>query len=141
MDREEALALLARLHSAQNSFYSGGGEGELHALLTPDITWHVPGSNLIAGTYRGRGEVTGYFTRRRDLAGNTFRITRRDVLTGVGNVIAALSDGEATLAGTARRWSTVGLYRVAAGRVAECWLLPTDPVLFDQIWSLGGRDI
>jgi ketosteroid isomerase-like protein len=140
VDREEALALLARLHSAQNSLYSGGDEGELHALLTSDITWHVPGSNLIAGTYRGRGEVIGYFTRRRDLAGHTFRITRRDVLTGVGNVIAALSDGEATLAGAARRWSTVGLYRVVAGRVAECWLLPTDPVLFDQIWSLPGRD-
>jgi ketosteroid isomerase-like protein len=135
MDRGEALALLARLHGAQNSFYSGGDQGELHALLTQDITWHVPGSNLIAGTYRGHGEVIGYFTRRRNLAGNTFRITRRDVLTGAGDMIAALSDGQATLAGTPRRWSTVGLYRVIAGRVAECWLLPTDPVLFDQIWS------
>jgi ketosteroid isomerase-like protein len=135
VDRAEALALLTRLHSAQNSFYSGGDPGELYALLTSDITWHVPGSNLIAGTYRGRGEVTGYFTRRRDLAGHTFQITRRDVLTGAGHVIAALSDGEAMLAGTPRRWSTVGLYRIVAGRVAECWLLPTDPVLFDQIWS------
>lgn len=138
MDRKEAVALLARLHVAQNSWYSGDDEGELHALLTSDITWHVPGSNLIAGTYRGRGEVIGYFTRRRDLAGNTFQITRRDVLTGTGNMIAALSDGEATLAGTAQRWSTVGLYRIVAGRVAECWLMPTDPALFDHIWSLAG---
>ena len=137
MDRKEALALLARLHSAQNSLYSGGDEGELRALLTSDITWHVPGSNLIAGTYRGRGEVIGYFTRRRDLAANTFQITRRDVLTGTGNMIAALSDGEATLAGTVQRWSTVGLYRIVADRVAECWLMPTDPALFDQIWSLA----
>jgi ketosteroid isomerase-like protein len=53
MDREEALELLARLHRAQNSFYSGGDEGELRTLLAPDITWHVPGRNLIAGTYRG----------------------------------------------------------------------------------------
>jgi ketosteroid isomerase-like protein len=135
VDREEALGLLTRLHSAQNSFYSGGDEGELHALLTPDIIWHVPGRNLIAGTYRGHGEVMGYFTRRRGLAGNTFQIIRRDVLTGEGDTIAALADGEAMLAGTAQRWSTVGLYRVVAGRVAECWLMPTDPELFDQIWS------
>jgi ketosteroid isomerase-like protein len=141
VDRAEALALLARLHSAQNSFYSGGDEGELTTLLASDITWHVPGRNLIAGTYRGHGEVIGYFTRRRDLAANTFQITSRDVLTGVGDVIAALADGEATLAGTAQRWSTVGLYRLVAGRVAECWLLPTDPVLFDQIWSLARPDI
>jgi ketosteroid isomerase-like protein len=135
MDREEALELLARLHRAQNSFYSGGEEGELRTLLAPDITWHVPGRNLIAGTYRGHEEVIGYFTRRRGLAGNTFQITRRDVLTGEGTTIAALTDGQATLAGTTQRWSTVGLYRTAAGRVAECWLMPTDPEIFDRIWS------
>jgi ketosteroid isomerase-like protein len=135
VDREEALELVARLHGAQNSFYSGAGEGELRTLLAPDITWHVPGRNLIAGTYRGHDEVIGYFTRRRGLAASTFQITRRDVLTGEGNMIAVLADGAATLAGTARRWSTVGLYRIAAGRVAECWLMPTDPGLFDQIWS------
>ena len=59
MERVEATELLARLHSAQNSFYSGGGEGELRALLAPDIIWHVPGRNLIAGTYRGYDEVIG----------------------------------------------------------------------------------
>jgi ketosteroid isomerase-like protein len=133
--REEALELVARLHRAQNSFYSGGGEGELRTLLAPDIIWHVPGRNLIAGTYRGYDEVIGYFTRRRGLAGNTFQITRRDVLSGEGDMIAVLADGAATLAGTARRWGTVGLYRVTAGQVAECWLMPTDPELFDQIWS------
>jgi ketosteroid isomerase-like protein len=135
VDREEALELVARLHSAQNSFYSGGDEGELRTLLAPDIVWHVPGRNLIAGTYRGHDEVIGYFTRRRGLAANTFQIIRRDVLTGVGNAIAVLADGEATLAGIAQRWSTVGLYRAVDGRVAECWLMPTDPGLFDQIWS------
>jgi hypothetical protein len=59
----------------------------------------------------------------------------------MGAVIAALADGEATLAGTAHRWTTVGLYRLVSGRVAESWLLPTDPVLFDQIWSLARPDI
>ena len=101
MDRKEAVELLARLRSAQNSFYSGGDEGELRTVLASDISWHVPGRNLIAGTYRGHDEVIGYFTRRRGLAGNTFRIIRRDVLTGEGNTMAALADGEATLAGTA----------------------------------------
>jgi ketosteroid isomerase-like protein len=135
VDRKEALELLARLHSAQNSFYSGGDEGELRTLLAPDIIWHVPGRNFISGTYRGHDEVIGYFTRRRGLTNNSFQITRRDVLTGEGNTIAVLADGEATLAGTAQRWSTVGLYRTVAGRIAECWLMPTDPELFDRIWS------
>lgn len=135
MDRDAALELIARLHRAQNSFYSGGDEGDLRTLLATGIVWHVPGHNLIAGTYRGHDEVIGYFTRRRGLAASTFQITRRDVLTGEGPMVATLADGEATLAGRVRRWSTVGLYRIADGRVAECWLMPTDPDLFDQIWS------
>ncbi len=72
---------------------------------------------------------------RKHLAGNTFRITRRDVLSGEGNTIAALADGEAALGDETQRWSTVGLYRVVAGWVAQCWLVPTDPELFDRIWS------
>jgi len=108
VDREEALQLLARLHTAQNRFYSGGDEGELRSLLAPEVVWHVPGRNAIAGTYRGHDEVITYFTRRRSLAGNTFRMTRRDVLTGDGNTIAALTDGEATFGGQTQRWSTVG---------------------------------
>jgi ketosteroid isomerase-like protein len=136
MDREKASRLLARLHTAQNCFYSGGDEDELRSLLAPEVIWHVPGRNAIAGTYRGHDEVITYFTRRRSLAGNTFQITRRDVLTGDGNTIAALTDGEATFEGQTQRWSTVGLYRVVADRVSECWLMPTDPDLFDRIWSL-----
>jgi len=81
VDREQALELIARLHRAQNSFYSGGEEGELRTLLAPDIVWHVPGRNLIAGTYRGHDEVIGYFTRRRGLAASTFQITRRAAMT------------------------------------------------------------
>ena len=138
MDRENARALLARLHAAQNTFYSGGGEGELRDLLAPDVVWHVPGVNAIAGAYRGHDDVLGYFTRRRELAASTFRIRARDVLTGDGDTIAALSDGAATLGNQEWRWSTVGLYRVADGRIAECWLLPTDPGLFDLIWSEPG---
>jgi len=50
VDRKEALELLARLHSVQNSFYSDGDEGELRTLLASDTIWHVPVRNLIAGT-------------------------------------------------------------------------------------------
>jgi ketosteroid isomerase-like protein len=135
VNREHALQLLARLHTAQNAFYSGGEEGELRTLLTPDIAWHVPGRNLIAGTYRGHDQVIAYYTRRRDLAGNTFQITNRDVLAGHSNTIAAIADGTATVDGTTHRWTAVGLYTIIDNQVAECWLLPTEPDLFDRIWS------
>src|ERR687886_2120588 len=134
MDRTAAEALLARLHAAQGEFYAGGADGPLRALLAPDIEWHVPGVNAIAGDYRGIDEVMGYFARRRDHAARSFRMHPGDVLVGAGDPVAGLTDGTATVGGREERWSTVGLYRLAGERIAGCWLLPLDPAAFDRIW-------
>jgi hypothetical protein len=135
MDRAAAEEVLGRLHAAQAAFYSGGEADALREVLTEDIAWHVPGRNAIAGDYRGFDAVLDYFARRRDLADRTFRMQPRDLLIGYGDQVAALTDGSAVIGGIERSWSTVGLYRIAGTRVAECWLLPLDPAAFDAIWS------
>jgi ketosteroid isomerase-like protein len=133
--RDAAVALLDRLHEAQNGFYAGGSGAALEAMLASNITWTVPGENRIAGTYRGLEEVFDYFRRRRDLADRTFTMERRDVLVGDGDRLAALTDGSATIRGVDHRWSTVGLYDVMDERITACWLLPLDQRAFDAIWS------
>jgi ketosteroid isomerase-like protein len=135
MDRNDAVALLDQLHTAQNEFYAGGFGAALEQLLAPNITWTVPGDNPIAGTYRGLEEVLDYFRRRRDLADRTFQVIRRDVLVGDGDRVAALADGFATIRGVDHRWSTVGLYDVLDQQITACWLLPLDQLAFDAIWS------
>lgn len=136
MDTNVAADLLGCLHRAQGEFYAGGGDAELRLLLTEDIAWHVPGASPIAGDYYGLREVFDYFTRRRDLASSTMRMHPREVLVGDGDRIASVTDGTATISGVDHSWSTVGLYRITTGgRIAECWLLPLDPVAFDLAWS------
>jgi ketosteroid isomerase-like protein len=135
VNRASAEALLGRLQDAQNHFYGGGDSAGLREVLSPDVTWTIPGSNAIAGTYRGLDAVLDYFTRRRAIANSTFRLHRRDVLVGAGSAIAALTDGTAIIAGQRRDWSTVGLYEVHDGLVAACWLLPLDAAQFDAIWA------
>jgi YbgC/YbaW family acyl-CoA thioester hydrolase len=131
----DAAALLGRLHAAQNTFYGGGDDALLRAVLSPGVSWHVPGRNAIAGDYHGLDEVLGYFARRRDLAGRTFRLRPRDLLTGRSDWVAALTDGQAVIGGREVGWSTVGLYRVEDRRIAECRLLPFDPEAFDAVWA------
>jgi membrane protein YdbS with pleckstrin-like domain/ketosteroid isomerase-like protein len=127
VNRDEARAVLARLHEAQGAFYAGGPPDPLRALLSEDIVWVVPGDNAITGDYRGIDAVMAYFERRRDLADGSFRMHPGDVLAGDGDRVAALTDGTATIEGIEHHWSTVGLYRVRDGRIAGCWLLPLDP--------------
>lgn len=136
MDRTRARELLDQLHDAQNAYYGGGHDTRLRQILAPDIVWTVPGASSIAGTYRGLAEVFGYFRQRRDLAGGTFRMHRRDILVGDTRRLAALTDGTATIAGQDHRWSTVGLYEVNDhDQIQACWLLALDQHQFDAIWS------
>jgi ketosteroid isomerase-like protein len=135
--RADAITLLARLHAAQGELYAGGAVEPVRALLCEDIMWVVPGANAIAGTYRGVDEVIAYFLRRRDLAAGTFRMHPGPVLTGepTDDAVAVLTDGTATIDGVEHAWSTVGLYRVRAGRVASCHLLALDQAAFDAVWG------
>lgn len=136
MDRARATTLLDELHRAQNEFYAGGQSASLRELLTPDITWVVPGENRIAGSYHGIDAVFDYFRRRREFADGTFQMHRRDILVGDGDRLAALTDGTATIGGRQRSWSTVGVYDTVDGtRISACWLLPFDQREFDSIWS------
>jgi hypothetical protein len=102
---QDAIAVIDRLHEAQACLYHG-----------PD-------------------EVIEYMLARRRLADGTFRMHRLDVLTGESETVAVLTDGEASIRGAHRRWSTVGLHRLEGSRVAECRLLPQDQAEFDDIWT------
>ena len=130
-----AVEQLRRLHEAQAAFYAGGPSEPLKELLAPDVAWRVPGDSPIAGVYEGADAVIEYFARRRAIASGTFTINPIDVLVGTGEHVAALTDGTVVLHGVTRKWSTVGLYRFHADRVAACWLLPLDPPEFDLIWT------
>ena len=135
MNRNTAIGLLDRLHRAQNDFYAGGSDAVLRQLLATNVAWTVPGNNRIAGTYRDLEQVLDYFRQRRELADHTFQMTRRDVLVGDGDRIAALTDGFATIGNVDHHWSTVGLYDVVDQHITACWLLPLDQDAFDAIWA------
>jgi ketosteroid isomerase-like protein len=133
-DRHPHAQFIRQFHDCQNRFYAGGEQGPVRAMLTDDVTWHVPGCSAIAGEYRGRDEVLRYFARRRDLADATFRIDVRGVLADDERVVL-LAGGQVEFDGKTLAWRTVSIFRIAAGRIAECWVIPYDQQSFDAIWS------
>jgi ketosteroid isomerase-like protein len=135
MDRERAAQFIEALHRAQEELYAGGGVDAVRSLLGPNVVWHVPGQSPIAGRYEGIEEVIAYMRRRRDLAGRTFRMHRRELLVGDADHFAVLTDGTAVIGGEGREWSTIGLYRLRGELLAECHLIPFDQSEFDAIWS------
>jgi ketosteroid isomerase-like protein len=127
--------LIEAFYQAQARFYAGGDDtATLRRLLTDDIAWHVPGRSPIAGDYHGPDQVLGYFAARRDRANATFRVQPRGILAD-DQWAVQFASGRAERGGRRRRWETVGVYRIVDGKLAECWLLPYDQYLFDEIWS------
>lgn len=135
LTRAVAVEVLDRLHEAQNSFYGGEDEGPLRAVLHPAVSWHIPGRNAIAGDYHGIDAVLAYMTVRRRIANATLRLHPGELLVGDRDHVAALTDGSVVIDGAKLTWSTVGLYRLREGLIAECRLLPFDADAFDRIWS------
>ena len=130
--------LVAELHRRQRAMYAGGPVEPVAELLAPDIVWHVPGRSPIAGDHRGRAAVIDYFRRRRALADNTFVMHPKGVLED-GDAVVQLVDGEATIGGERRTWSTAGVYRVSGDLIAEVWLVPLDLAAFDAVWCAARR--
>lgn len=129
------------LHRLQAQMYAGGPVEPLAELLADDVVWHVPGSSPIAGDHLGRATVFEYFRTRRRLADNSMRLHPGEVLAD-GETVVQRVDGSARIGGEPVSWSTVGVYRFEAGRVAEVWLVPTDLAKFERIWNrsdLKGR--
>jgi hypothetical protein len=127
--------LIESFYQAQGRFYAGDEDTTtLRALLADDIAWHVPGRSVIAGDYHGHDQIIGYFATRRAQAKATFRVQPHAILADDHRVVQFAS-GRAERDGKVWQWETVGVYRIADGKIAECWLLPFDQYLFDEIWS------
>ncbi len=131
-------ALVEEFLKRQREMYAGGDLHAVAELLAENVVWHVPGSSPIAGDYRGRDAVVGYFRRRRELAGGAVRMAK------IGQVhhdeaLVQLADGHAQLGGREVMWRTAGVYRVDAGAIAEAWLVPLDLEHFDRAWSRARR--
>lgn len=133
-DKDASAALVRRFHELQSAFYAGGPIEPLVGLLAEDVRWHVPGRSAISGEYTGREAVLAYFERRRELARAAFRLEVREVVAA-GELVFQLVGGIVERAGETRSWETVGVLRVSGDRIRECWLLPFDQYLFDEIWS------
>jgi uncharacterized protein len=95
MRRATAVALLDRLHEAQNEFYGGGPGAALEQLLAPEITWTVPGDSRIAGICRGLEQVLDYFRLRRELSDRTFQMMKARRAVAARNTSAPITDRNA----------------------------------------------
>jgi RNA 2',3'-cyclic 3'-phosphodiesterase len=131
----DPMSVVRRFYDAQARVYTGSAPADsLLAVLDEDVVWHVPGASAIAGEHHGIESVLEYFDTRRRMTDSTFHVTVHGAAIIAGRVVQ-LAGGRALRDGREVSWETVGVFRVVHGRIAECWLVPFDQAVFDEIWS------
>ncbi len=106
----------------------------LRDCFAEEATWHVPGSNVMAGTYRGRAEIFRFLARLPKLTGGTYGSRLIDVLASeerAAGLYRAFGERE----GRTIDLDQLLLFTISDGLVTKVLALPSDPVTFDAFWG------
>jgi ketosteroid isomerase-like protein len=130
MAAKEDLAVIQRA-------YEAFGRGDIPAVLeglSPDIQWHIPGRNPLAGTYKGHDEVVGFFTQLMERSGGTFNLEIDDWLASEQHVVVLVRE---TGQRDSKRLDVAGahIWRLQDGKAVEFSFGSGDQSAQDEFWA------
>jgi uncharacterized protein len=118
--------------------YQTFAEGDMKALgefMADDILWHVGGTNVIAGDYRGKEAVFGFFGKLVEETGGTFKAEVHAILADDEHG-AALVTNRAERNGKRIEYRAVNVSHTdGEGRVTEFWAFPENSQELDEFFS------
>jgi ketosteroid isomerase-like protein len=106
----------------------------LRGLFAEDAVWTVPGSSVMAGTYRGREDIFRFLARLPKETDGTYGSELRDVLASDERA-AALYRARGRRLGRELELEQMLLFRIRDGLVREVLALPSDPEAFEAFWA------
>ena len=122
-------------------FYAAGppdDDRERAVFAVPDVIWHVPGENPVAGTYQGYDAVFSQIAERTQPL-EVLQLDVVDVMANLDTVVATVrlvaARGEASVATTGAHVFRFG----ADGRIAEVWGFVAHQAGLDQVFRARPR--
>jgi ketosteroid isomerase-like protein len=114
--------------------FSKGDMQTLRELFDPDLVWHAPGRNQLAGDHQGVDAVLGYFGRTMELTEGTFRVELHDVVANDEHTVG-LNSVHAERAGRTLEDRNTLVFHVRNGQVAEVWQFWADQYAADEFFG------
>jgi ketosteroid isomerase-like protein len=114
--------------------YVGGDMNVINELFADDIVWHVAGRSLIAGEYRGKQEVFGFFAKLQEMSQGTSTLEVHDLLASDDHGVAIVVES-ATRNGRAFQGQATHVLHLHDGKVTEFWDAHPDQYASDEFWS------
>jgi ketosteroid isomerase-like protein len=97
-------------------------------------SYHVPGNNMVSGTYRGSEEILGLFALTTQETNDSLTFELHD-LVGGENHICMLDRVKGQRGDRTLDQSRVLICHVENGTTTDVWLVVEDEYDFDEFWS------
>jgi uncharacterized protein len=118
--------------------YEAFGKGDLAALaelIAEDAVYHISGNSPLAGDYKGRDAVFGFFGKVMQETDGTFRIDVHDILANDDHGVALVRE---TAQRKGKNWDSRAVHITHAdseGRVKEFWAFQEDSAAADAFFG------
>jgi ketosteroid isomerase-like protein len=114
--------------------FTAGDMDKLAQLIAPNVVWHVPGDNLISGTYTSREAIFGCFNKIFELSQGSYKPQLLDILADDTYTVAILHGiarrGEKTL-----DQDYAFISKIRDGQIAELWEAWGEGAAWNEFWS------
>ena len=123
-----------RLHLLQDVLATYD-EGLLRQLFDDDIAYHLPGHNLISGTYRGKDHVMQLLAMAREhYLTRPYESTVVSVSTSDSHA-AIRTIRHASVNDVPLAWTQTTLFFTCKGLVTEVWVFTDNKETYDTYWT------
>lgn len=115
--------------------FAEGNLDILKDLFDPDIVWHSPGRNSVAGDYQGIDATLGYFMQLHERSGGTFKAELLEIGEIAPDLVACLVNIKGDAAGGSIDQRSMMLFQQRSGRAVEVWSFSSNQYAQDQAWG------
>jgi uncharacterized protein len=112
-----------------------GPPGAVHGPDGDDVVFHIPGISPVAGTYRGKAEVGGFFGHMAQLSEGSQQVELLHVLTGGDHLVVSVCKAKGARKGQQYEGIAGYIFRFADGKIVEATNLQQDQDQIDRFWS------
>jgi hypothetical protein len=116
--------------------YALFNKGEIETAMgswSDDIVWHTPGNSPIAGDYRGKQEIAGFFTKMQGMGLTSMNLEVHDILANDEHAMAMI-DINVDRGDRHYEGKSVHVWHFRDGKATEFWGMSADQAAADAFW-------
>ena len=102
--------------------------------FTDDVVMHVTGRSSLAGDYKGKDQVFGFFGKLMELTDGTSKVEVHDLLANDEHGVAVVKES-GTRNGRSHEGNATHVFHIRDGKVTEFWDAQVDQYAADEFWA------